>query len=211
MSLAEAAFTSPGIRFRKAHFHSCPCAPFSLFHAVNVKVYLVPSISSETAQVERIKRLPYPVMPYYCTKVMRQCIKKGLTTHPQSFGENAVARGIDISISQLSMQYADMARTRDTPQPACFRVMLHMFTIIYLVLLPTISYDALGYWAFAEGEKNTNVVRSTINTTTVKSLKSRKARKEGGQDTTFFVCTIPLKQTIWFSTLRIIHIQTTHN
>lgn len=54
--------------------------------------------------------LSMPVMPYYCTDVIRQCIKKGLTENPQKFGVQAVARGIDIPVSQLSMQFADMAR-----------------------------------------------------------------------------------------------------
>lgn len=91
-------------------------------------------------------------MPYYCTDVMRQCIKKGLTDSPQSFGAQAVARGIDIPVSQLSVQFADMARVRNTPQPDCFRVMLHMFTVIYLLLLPVISYEALRLWVIPEGE-----------------------------------------------------------
>lgn len=91
------------------------------------------------------------VVPYYCTDVIRQCIKKGLTENPQTFGVQAVARGIDIPVSQLGVQFADMARVRDTPQPACFRVMLHMFTVIYLLLLPILSYDSLGYWVLPEG------------------------------------------------------------
>lgn len=57
-----------------------------------------------------MNNLSMHVVPYYCTDVIRQCIKKGLTDHPQSFGVNAVARGIDIPVSQLSMQFADMAR-----------------------------------------------------------------------------------------------------
>lgn len=64
----------------------------------------------ERKQVERMNNLSMPVMPYYCTDVIRQCIKKGLTDHPQKFGAQAVARGIDIPVSQLSMQFADMAR-----------------------------------------------------------------------------------------------------
>ncbi|CAN0591813.1 unnamed protein product, partial [Laminaria digitata] len=58
----------------------------------------------------------------------------------------AVARGIDLPVSRLAQQFADMARVRNTPQPDAFRVMLHMFTVIYLLLLPVISYDALGLW-----------------------------------------------------------------
>ncbi|CAM9468083.1 unnamed protein product [Scytosiphon promiscuus] len=81
---------------------------------------------------------------------MRQCTKKGLTEHPQTFGPNAVARGIDIPVSQLSVQYVDMVRVRNTPQPVCFRVLLHVFTILYLLLLPLISYDALGYLVIPE-------------------------------------------------------------
>lgn len=93
------------------------------------------------------------IMPYYCTDVMRQCIKKGLAENPQSFGVQAVARGMDIPVSQLSVQFADMARVRNTPQPDCFRVMLHMFTVIYLLLLPVISYNSLGLWVVPEGER----------------------------------------------------------
>lgn len=63
-----------------------------------------------TQQVERMNELPPSIMPYYCTEVIRQCIKKGLTEKPQSWGANAVARGIDIPVSQLSVQFADMAR-----------------------------------------------------------------------------------------------------
>lgn len=50
------------------------------------------------------------------------------------------------------MQYVDMVRVRNTPQPVCFRVLLHVFTIIYLLLLPLISHDALGYLVIPEGE-----------------------------------------------------------
>eukprot|EP00752_Nemacystus_decipiens_P011975 g10615.t1 len=104
----------------------------------------------DAGEVERMNNLSMPVVPYYCTDVIRQCIKKGLTDNPQSFGVNAVARGIDIPVSQLSMQFADMARVRNTPQPDCFRVMLHMFTLLYLLLLPLISYDTLGYFVIPE-------------------------------------------------------------
>lgn len=96
-----------------------------------------------------------PIMPYYCTDVIRQCIKKGLTDKPQTFGAQAVARGIDIPVAQLASQFADMARVRNTPQPDVFRVMLHMFTIVYLLLLPILSYDAMGYWIVPEGELQT--------------------------------------------------------
>ncbi|CAM9740143.1 unnamed protein product, partial [Laminaria digitata] len=63
-----------------------------------------------------------------------------------------VARGIDLPVSQLAQQFADMARVRNTPQPEAFRVMLQMFTMIYLLLLPVITYDALGKWVVPEGE-----------------------------------------------------------
>lgn len=99
-----------------------------------------------------MNRLPPRVMPCYCVDVMRQCIKKGLTDSPQQYAVQAVARGIDIPVSQLAGQFADMARLRDTPQPEVFRVMLHMFTIVYLLLLPVISYETMGYWIIAEGE-----------------------------------------------------------
>ena len=91
---------------------------------------------------------------------MRQCIKKGLTERPQTYGAQAVARGIDIPVSQLAVQFADMARVRNTPQPDCFRVMLHMFTVIYLLLLPVISYDDLGLWVVPEGELSSEQSRS---------------------------------------------------
>lgn len=97
--------------------------------------------------------MPPAVIPYYCTDVIRQCIKKGLTEHPQMHGVQAVARGIDIPVSQLSCQFSDMARVKNTPQPEVFRVMLHMFTIIYLLLLPIVSYSAMGYWVIPEGER----------------------------------------------------------
>lgn len=100
-----------------------------------------------------MESLSLQAKPYYCTDVIRQCIKRGLTESPQSFGVQAVARGIDMPVAQLSTHYADMARVRNTPQPDCFRVMLQMFTIIYLLLLPVISYEALGYWVIPEGEK----------------------------------------------------------
>lgn len=103
-------------------------------------------------KVVRMEGLSMETQPYYCTDAIRQCIKKGLTESPQSFGIQAVARAIDIPITQLLIQYADMARVRNTPQPECFRVMLHMFTIIYLLLLPVISYKAMGYWVIPEGE-----------------------------------------------------------
>ena len=45
-----------------------------------------------------------------------------------------------------------LARVRNTPQPDCFRVMLHMFTLLYLLLLPLISYDTLGYFVIPEGK-----------------------------------------------------------
>lgn len=93
-----------------------------------------------------------PVVPYYCTDVIRQCIKRGLTEHPQAYGAQAVARGIDIPVSTLASQFADMARVRNTPQPDCFRVMLHMFTLVYLLLLPIVSYEYMGYWVIPEGE-----------------------------------------------------------
>ncbi|CAM9166341.1 unnamed protein product [Ectocarpus sp. 12 AP-2014] len=102
------------------------------------------------AEVELINNLPPLVMPYYCTEVMRQCIKKGLADSPQAFGTQAVARGIDVPVSHLSVQFADMERVRNTPQPDCFRVMLHMFTLLYLLVLPVISYDALGYFVILE-------------------------------------------------------------
>ncbi|CAM9691896.1 unnamed protein product, partial [Laminaria digitata] len=104
----------------------------------------------DPAEVEVMNRLSVMVMPYYCTDVMRQCIQKGLTEHPQKHGNQAVARGIDIPVSQLSVQFADMARVRNTPQPDTFRVMLHMFTMIYLLLLPIISYNELGLWVVPE-------------------------------------------------------------
>lgn len=99
-----------------------------------------------------MNRLPAPLRPYYCTAVIRQCIKGGLSRHPQSFGQQAVARGMDIPVSQLGSQLADMIRIRNTPQPATFRVMLHMFTLVYLALLPIISYEILGAWTIVEGE-----------------------------------------------------------
>ncbi|CAN0060947.1 unnamed protein product [Pylaiella littoralis] len=102
------------------------------------------------AEVEHINGLAMPVMPYYCTDVIRQCIKKGLTESPQTFGAQSVARGMDIPVSQLSLQFADMSRVRNTPQPDCFRVMLHMFTLIYLLLLPLTSYNSLGYFVIVE-------------------------------------------------------------
>ncbi|CAM9583829.1 unnamed protein product [Ectocarpus sp. 12 AP-2014] len=43
-----------------------------------------------------------------------------------------------------------MERVRDTPQPDCFRVMLHMFNLLYLLVLPVISYNALGYFVILE-------------------------------------------------------------
>ncbi|CAM9274481.1 unnamed protein product [Ascophyllum nodosum] len=104
----------------------------------------------DPAEVTRMECLPLQAKPYYCTDVIRQCIKRGLTEHPQTYGAQAVARGIDMPVSQLSAQYADMARVRNTPQPDCFRVLLHMFTVIYLLMLPVISYDALGYWVIPE-------------------------------------------------------------
>ncbi|CBN74200.1 conserved unknown protein [Ectocarpus siliculosus] len=104
----------------------------------------------DAAEVELINNLPPLVMPYYCTEVMRQCIKKGLADSPQAFGTQAVARGIDVPVSQLSVQFADMERVRNTPQPDCFRVMLHMFTLLYLLVLPVISYDTLGYFVVLE-------------------------------------------------------------
>lgn len=60
---------------------------------------------------------------------------------------------MDIPVSQLSVQYIDMVRVRNTPQPVCFRALLHLFTLIYLLLLPLISYDALGYLVIPEGER----------------------------------------------------------
>ena len=99
-----------------------------------------------------MNRLSLMVMPYYCTDVMRQCIKKGLTEHPQTYGVEAVATAIDAPVSQLALQFADMARLKNTPQPDTFRVMLHMFTMIYLLLLPVITYDAVGMWVVPEGE-----------------------------------------------------------
>lgn len=98
-----------------------------------------------------MNRLAAASRPYYCTEVIRQCIKKGLISHPPKYGAQAIARGIDMPVSQMSSQFADMARVRNTPQPECFRVMLHMFTIVYLLLLPVISYDYIGYWIIPEG------------------------------------------------------------
>lgn len=31
--------------------------------------------------------------------------------------------------------------------------MLHMFTLLYLLLLPLVSYDTLGYFVIPEGER----------------------------------------------------------
>ncbi|CAM9468370.1 unnamed protein product [Scytosiphon promiscuus] len=104
----------------------------------------------DAAEVDQINELPFAMKPYYCTEVMRQCMKKGLTEDPQKFGQNAVARGIEIPVSRLSVQFADMARVRNTPQPDCFRVLLHMFTLLYLLLLPLLSYDTLGYLVIPE-------------------------------------------------------------
>lgn len=42
-------------------------------------------------------------------------------------------------------------RVRSTPQPDCFRVVLHMFSLLYLLLLPLLSYDILGYLVIPEG------------------------------------------------------------
>ena len=63
-----------------------------------------------------------------------------------------MARGIDIPVSQLALQFAHMARLKNTPQPDTFRVMLHFFTLFYLLLLPVITYDALGAFIVPEGE-----------------------------------------------------------
>lgn len=98
-----------------------------------------------------MNRMSPSMRPLYCTDVVRQCIKKGLTDHPQIHGVQAVARGIDIPVSLLGSQFADMARVRNTPQPDCFRLMLHMFTVVYLLLLPVISYENMGYWIIPEG------------------------------------------------------------
>lgn len=100
-----------------------------------------------------MNRLAAPLRPYYCTGVIRQCVKEGLSKHPQGFGQQAVARGMDIPVAQLSSQLNDMVRIRNTPQPATFRVMLHMFTLVYLVMLPVISYKILGFWTIVEGER----------------------------------------------------------
>ncbi len=53
-------------------------------------------------------------------------------------------------INPLTLVYASV---RSTPQPACFRVVLHMFSLLYLLLLPLISYDILGYLVIPEGKR----------------------------------------------------------
>ncbi|CAM9238295.1 unnamed protein product [Choristocarpus tenellus] len=101
------------------------------------------------AEVDRMNNLKIHV-PYYCTDAIRMCIKKGLTTHPSAYGQQAIARGIDVNVMLMSRCFADMARISKTPQPVAYRSLLHFFTVLYLMLLPVLSSDLIGYWIIPE-------------------------------------------------------------
>lgn len=82
----------------------------------------------------------------------------GLATAMVSFGWSPVPSRQACAVmfrfqrrSRCFRWHSFCARVRNAPQPDCFRVMLRMFTLIYLLLLPLISYDTLGYYVVPEG------------------------------------------------------------
>lgn len=72
-------------------------------------------------QVDRINKLPDRVKPHYCTEVMRQCTKKGLTENPQSFGPNAVGAKMGVQAAVCKKLGSSSLFSTDFVRKLCHR------------------------------------------------------------------------------------------
>ncbi|CAM9970503.1 unnamed protein product [Discosporangium mesarthrocarpum] len=97
---------------------------------------------AEVREVDRMNKLNIHV-PLYSALCIRECIRTGITNP-------GTAQAVDSNVMVMTQVFEDMIRIHTTPQPTCYRTLLHFFIVLYLLLLPVISYELIGYFVIPE-------------------------------------------------------------